>query len=207
MRSKCRCILCCVLVLAIILCTFAGCGSSKKISGVPEQYIKLDVQDYIYEEEIDEHYTINVKHDYDESSGIDAVTIAICLNCEFGTDTVLGTCNYKYDKAADNWSRMGDVRWNEDTEEKIDEKAYEKKHIGSTFHLEWEIDVRDLDFANKTITCEIKVVNSTIFRSDGFETYTLSGGSDGAAFTVYAGDYALYKIQLSAYGFMVWSIR
>lgn len=194
MKKTLAFILALCLCLGLIACSENGSTKTdKKINGVPDQYLKMDIEDYIYEEKIDTEYTFTATHNYDKSSAVDSVAITLDFKYEFGKESFVGTCNYRYDSAANNWSRIGDVRWS-DAAEELSEQAYEKKHSGTTLGLQWNVDIRDLDLQNGTITCDIELINSSgaVYRTDGFYTYQFERGSFdidvlGTTYTVYLG--------------------
>lgn len=172
------------IMVFLLLPSFAACsqGDSIKIgnksNGVPDQYLKMDIEDYIYEEKIDADYVFTATHNYDESCAIDSVAITLNFEYEFGIETFVGTCNYQFDKSANNWSKIGTVRWSNPTE-KLNEQAYQNKHSGTTIGLQWKVDISDLDLQNDTITCDIELINSNgaVYRTDGFYTYPFKNGS------------------------------
>lgn len=146
--------------------------------GVPDRYLKIDVEDYIYENDIEANYTFVATHAYDKASAIDSVKITLDFAYEFGTETFVGTCNYQYDSTSNNWSKIGDVRWSDGTE-KLDKQAYEKTHSGTTIGLQWKVDISELDLQNGTITCDVELMNSDgkVYRTDGFDTYSFKNES------------------------------
>ncbi len=195
------------MLVFLLLFSFVACSqgnsisAGKKSSGVPDQYLRMDVEDYIYEEELDGDYTFTATHNYDKASAVDRVTISLVFAYEFGTETYTGTCNYQFDKSANNWSKIGSVRWG-DPKEALNEQAYEKNHSGSTLGMQWTVDVRDLDLQNNTITCDIELVNSSgaVYRTDGYYTYSLHSESFdlvvlGVTYNVYLGVNGIFILQ------------
>ena len=188
-----------IMMMALLLISLSACSNDSgikadnKSKGVPDQYLKMDIEDIVHEEGIDAGYTFTVMHNYDESIHVDSVIITLEFKYEFGIESVVGTCNYQFDKSADNWSRMGDIRWDDGTEE-LSEQAYEKKHSGTTLGLQWNVDISDLDLQNDTINCDIELINSSgaVYRTNGFYTYPFEHGSFdidvlGTTYTVYLG--------------------
>lgn len=187
------------VLLVCIIFSFGACKSEPK--GVPDQYLKMDIEDFIYEEAIDAEYSFTAIHDYDASSAVDSVVITLDFKYEFGKASFVGCCNYQFDKSANNWSRMGIVRW-DDPMEKLDEQAYENIHSGTTIGLQWEVDISNLDLQNDTITCDIELINSdgAVYRTDGFYTYPFKNGSFdidvlGTTYTVYLSVSGIYILK------------
>lgn len=188
-----------ITVMTLLLTSLSACSNGNGINTdnkskvVPNQYLKMDIEDFVYEEGIDAVYTFSATHNYEKSSAVDSVIITLEFKYEFGIESYVGTCNYQFDKSANNWSRMGNVRWDDGTE-KLSEQAYENKHSGTTIGLQWNVDISDLNLQNNTITCDIELINSSgaVYRTDGFYTYPFENGSFdidvlGTTYTIYLG--------------------
>ncbi len=173
-----RKIICLVGALSILL-LLIGCSSENnpKNQGVPDQYLKLDVDDYYYAEELEGSYTFTSVHNYDTSTNTDSVEITLRINHKYADEVVTGKCTYQYDKTSGNWSRIGTVRWGE-MELDYKPKAYKTTIQCKWFTQSWEVTIKELNLNNNTITCQIVLNDSDgpDYTSDGFHTYSLSKG-------------------------------
>lgn len=169
-----------LITALVILGSFAGCAQQGK--QVPDGYLTLDVENYVYAEEIEDAYTYTSSHSYDTDTGMDHVTIELRVNHIYADEVVKGTVTYQYNRSTDTWNKIRDVRWGDmHLEYKAD--MFEKTFSGKILyfpgnHSEYEISVENLDFINGTITCRyhIVAVYHEVYTADGSGTFNLNSG-------------------------------
>ena len=193
-------------VFLFAACTGDTSVGESKVKKVPDAYLKLDVEDYIYENEISDSYTFTSVHNYDADSGLDQVTIEIRVAHLYADEVITGTCAYRYNKSDDTWSKAQTVRWGEmSLEYKPNKflKTFENRYPiieGSSKFIEFEITVQELNLEAGTIMCQYYAlsVQSKVCEARGSGTFSLDRTGSGEYVFTIPGDKGEFSVWLYA---------
>lgn len=134
-------------------------SSCESLDPAPEKQIAYDIEDVLENHQHANSIEYDIDHDLDKDSRLDTVSITLLADYGYYKIEELGTYVYQHDRSSDIWSQYKEPEWLT-TSIQYNESAFIGLWEGTIYssdgsfaEAEYQLDIIDIDFAQKNVTC------------------------------------------------------